>query len=127
VGGYQVVGGNSFVSRHKFWSHIAMPKIGGRFWALRVYPPEWQRDHYGERLGVSMDGCYDRIEKEQILPRLKEFIAMDKWLPVERLMLESMLNKAAPAWAQELRKANEERRAAQDKAREAKLKEAATA
>lgn len=86
VGGYLDVGGNLY------WSHASMPKAKS-IKCKRVLPKAWQRDYWGERLGISMDGCYDDIIA-RIMPVLDEWLKLDKWTSTERWMLELLIPKA---------------------------------
>jgi hypothetical protein len=49
----------------------------------------WQREHWESRLGIDTNGeCYDAII-EKIQPLIDGWLLLDKWLPIERLMIES--------------------------------------
>jgi len=88
VGGYINVGGYLDVGGDWYWSHASMPSVFGKMTHRRILPPSWQRDHWGERLGVDTSGCYD-----EIIARLDvhELLKQDKWTRTERWMLESLL------------------------------------
>lgn len=96
--------GHYFVVRKTmYWSHISTPRLPSKFYIKLMMPPSWQRKHYQQRLGFELHGCYDEIRKKvgrNIFKLLKD----DKWLPVERLMLESIrdYDKTPPAWVLEL-------------------------
>ncbi len=60
-----------------------------------VLPMAWQRYYWQERFGNIVDienGCYDDVIK-LIQPKLDTILALDKWTPTERWMLESLKNK----------------------------------
>jgi hypothetical protein len=98
VGGYLYVrgkldvGGNLDVRGYLYWSHASMPIVGGAMKHKRVLPPSWQRDHWAERLGLSMDGCYDEII-DRLQPELPRLLASDNWSKTERWILESLQEK----------------------------------
>jgi hypothetical protein len=91
VRGDLYVAGDLFVRGNLYWSHASIPKAKS-IKCKRVLPPEWQRDYWGKRLGISMDGCYDDI-LARILPVLDDWLKLDKWTPTERWMLESLIPK----------------------------------
>jgi hypothetical protein len=73
-----------------YWHSISAPRIRGKFEHKLILPPEWQRQHYADRLGMSLDGlCYKKIV-EAIKPRVAEFLARPGLLPIEIMMLESI-------------------------------------
>ena len=90
VGGYLNVRGNLNVRGDLYWSHASMPKAK-EIKCKRVLPPAWQREYWGDRLGIdtSSPKCYDQIIDE-IKPHLDEWLKLDKWTPTERWMLESL-------------------------------------
>lgn len=72
------------------WSHLTLPKAQELVLCKGVVPAEWQRDHWADRLNVSLSGCYDEIVAE-LTPMLPEFLARTDLAPVERFILESHL------------------------------------
>jgi len=63
-----------------------MPRVAGTLAHGRVLPPSWQREHWGERLGVNTTGCYDEILARLDIPKL---LRRRCWSRTERWMLES--------------------------------------
>lgn len=89
-----------------FWSHISMPKIPEKHYIKSFMPQAWQKEHCVERLGFSLDGCYEEIRKT-VGRKIFNLLADNKWLPVERKMLESIRDyeKPAPEWVADIIKA----------------------
>jgi hypothetical protein len=91
IKGYCDIKGNCDIKGDFFWSHAAMPKIGGKIKIRRVLPPAWQRQYWDKRLGINTTHlCYDEIIEKLILPNLNDWLALDKWTETERWMLESL-------------------------------------
>ena len=82
--------GKSCSAESPFWGSLILPtlKITGV-----IYPPATHRGHWTQRLAEFVElpasGCYDTIF-EIVKSRLDEILSSEKWLPVERLMLESV-------------------------------------
>ena len=88
-----------------FWSHTSIPKIPEKHYIRSIMPAEWQEDHYIERLGFVLSGCYEEIRKtlgEKVFSLLEE----EKWLPIERMMLERIrdYDLPQPEWVAEVEK-----------------------
>jgi hypothetical protein len=65
-----------------------------------IFPPATCREHWRARLSdwiapAIFDECYERISIH-VVPRLNEILADARWLPVERLILESWRNPPKP-------------------------------
>jgi hypothetical protein len=90
VRGAVEVGGNLAVRGDWYWSHAAMPLVGGRMTHNRVLPPAWQRDFWDKWLGVDASGCYDDVIARLNIPAL---LKDPKWSETERWMLKSLLKK----------------------------------
>ena len=69
-----------------FWAFPSMPKAESIL-VSRVLPPAWQREYWGDRLGVDVSGCYDAIISRLDLHAL---LLLDKWTRTERWMLETL-------------------------------------
>jgi hypothetical protein len=55
-----------------------------------IYPPAGAREYWEERLGMKLEGCYEKIY-ETVKPKLKDLLKLDKWTKCERRILESWL------------------------------------
>jgi cytoskeletal protein CcmA (bactofilin family) len=87
VRGYLNVSGDLNVLGYIYWSHASKPKAR-KIISKGILPPVWQREYWGERLQVSMEGCYPDI-LERIRPLIEGWLKLDKWTPTERWILES--------------------------------------
>jgi hypothetical protein len=65
-----------------FWGYLYLPPFSIKG---KIYPPMELRQHFSERLGMNLEGCNDIYAKD----RLSEILQDEKWLPVERMILES--------------------------------------
>jgi len=68
-----------------------------------MMPPEWQRQHYQERLGFELTGCYEEI-RATVGKKVFNLLKDDKFIPVERKMLECIRDyeKEVPEWVESL-------------------------
>jgi len=103
TGGYISTRGDVVTVGFLFWPHAAPPQIEGRIWCKSMVPPEWQREYWGRRTCILMDGCYDKIIP-RVLQNLDTMLLDPKWTETERMMLESFRNFDAepPDWAKKL-------------------------
>jgi hypothetical protein len=88
-----------------YWSHASTPKIPEKFYIRSIMPQAWQREHYQERLGFEVVGCYAQIRKD-IGKKVFNLLKDDKWLPIEKMMLERIrdYDRPAPEWVAEITK-----------------------
>jgi hypothetical protein len=85
-----------------------------QYYIKRILPPEHQRQHWQERLGIDLgEGCYDNLCKK-VLKNILQLLGDEKWSSTERWMLETLRDseKELPEWVAE-------------KAKESKVKESA--
>jgi hypothetical protein len=75
-----------------YWSHFSIPKIDGTLTCDYILPQPWQKDYVEERLGIEINCCYDEVI-EELKPKVKKLLKLKKWLPIERMMLESIDGK----------------------------------
>ena len=104
-GGYLDCRGEYFVCQDLYWGQAHKPVLPEKNYIKRVLPPEHQRDHWQERLGMDLsEGCYEHLCKivfKQVLNLLKD----EKWSSTERWMLETLRDskKPEPEWVEEVR------------------------
>jgi len=103
VGGNLDVDGNLYVRGERciilgdlYWGQAHKPKMPEQTYIKRVLPPEHQRGHWQERLGLDLsEGCY----AELCLTVLKHIIRLlndEKWSSTERWMLETLWDSEGP-------------------------------
>lgn len=68
-----------------YWSYQYWPPFTVRG---RIYPTADARPYWEERLGMKLNGCYDKIY-EQIKDKLPRLLRLKKWTKCERMILES--------------------------------------
>jgi len=81
----------------------------GKNYIKRVLPPEHQREHWQERLGMDLsEGCCDHL-CEVVLKQVLTLLKDEKWSSTERWMLETLRDskKPAPGWTEEVISAQE--------------------
>lgn len=96
-------GEHAVVNGTLFWSHASMPNLPEKRFVRLVMPQAWQRAHYRERLGFELHGCYKEI-REKVGRQVFALLKNEKWLPIERWMLECIRDyeKDAPQWVLDL-------------------------
>ena len=96
-------GNRLIVMETMYWSHASIPKLPADYYVKFLMPPAWQKEHYQERLGFALKGCYEEIKKE-LGKKVFTLLNDEKWLPVERIMLECIRDseKDCPSWVSEI-------------------------
>ena len=99
-----------------YWRCFYPPKFHAKFFFRRLLPSSGADDRaqWADRFGIDTSvGCYDTFS-ENLYEAAPELLKQeDKWLPVEKMMLETILNnwKAEdPEWVSEVREENKKER-----------------
>lgn len=100
-GGHLQCGGDYFIVELLSWSHMAMPALPTQAYIGRVYPPNWQKDHWQARFGINIDEIiHDEEIQPGLLQRIKMLLKEGRWSSTERWMLEILRdsNDEVPMW-----------------------------